>query len=134
MTKALDDAFGLPTIIETNTDLEVVKETNTDEQSIEDQVDEAKEHIISARDLALQAVQDMMNIAQQSQHPKSYEVLNALIKTYAEVSGQPIDIEIKKLRLTGSKPKEEQPTVNNNLFVGSTAELMKLLNGESPND
>ena len=70
----------------------------------------------------------MIQIAQQSQHPKAYEVLNSLIKTFADVSSGIADLQIKKQKLQGNQSNsDENKTVNNNLFVGSTAELQKML-------
>lgn len=131
MTRAIDDALGL------NSLPVVVDETGssnlpalTDEEQVRDDVDEARDNLHNAIGLSQQAVQDMLNIAQQSQHPKAYEVLNSMIKTYADVSMGLADLQMKKQRLLNTKGKgggsEEGQTINN-LFVGSTAELQKML-------
>lgn len=127
MTKSLDDALGLntlPAVIEDISSVPIVK----DEDQVEADVNTARENIHDAVSVVQQAVQDMLSIAQQSQHPKAYESLNSLIKTYADISMGLADLQIKKQRLNG-KPSGEQgsKTVNNNLFVGSTAELQKML-------
>jgi hypothetical protein len=96
-----------------------------DEQKDND-LDFARENLYDAVVKSQAAVEDMIAIAQQSQHPKAYEVLNSLIKTFADVSSGIADLQLKKQRLQGKEP-EQQKTVNNNLFVGSTAELQKML-------
>jgi hypothetical protein len=127
MSKAIDDALGLnplPVIVEEdNSIVPVVK----DERQVEEDVDTARDNLHDAVSVAQVAVQDMLNIAQQSQHPKAYEALNSLIKTYADISMGLADLQVKKQRLQGKKVPEEAQTVNNNLFVGSTAELQKML-------
>lgn len=126
MTKSLDDALGLntlPVVIEDTSNVPVVK----DEEQVEADVGTARENLHDAVSVAQQAVQDMLSIAQQSQHPKAYEALNSLIKTYADISMGLADLQVKKQRLNGKKGGEEPQTVNNNLFVGSTAELQKML-------
>jgi hypothetical protein len=127
MSKAIDDALGLnplPVIVEEDTSIvPVVK----DERQVEEDVDTARDNLHDAVSVAQVAVQDMLNIAQQSQHPKAYEALNSLIKTYADISMGLADLQVKKQRLQGKKGPEEAQTVNNNLFVGSTAELQKML-------
>ncbi len=128
MTKSLDDALGLsalPTVIEDNSIVPVVK----DEEQVENDVGTARDNLHDAVSVAQVAVQDMLSIAQQSQHPKAYEALNSLIKTYADISMGLADLQVKKQRLQGKRGGEqpESQTVNNNLFVGSTAELQKML-------
>lgn len=114
-TYTVDDDKNLPAVVEP-------KDTR-----VEDDLDFARENLYDAVVKSQAAVEDMIAIAQQSQHPKAYEVLNSLIKTFADVSSGIADLQIKKQRLQGKAPSEETKTVNNNLFVGSTAELQKML-------
>lgn len=130
MTHVIDDALGLnplPVIVgnDNTPNLPVL----TDEEQIRDDVEEARDNLHNAIELSQTAVQDMLSIAQQSQHPKAYEVLNSMIKTYADVSMGLADLQMKKQRLVakGGKGADEAQTINNNLFVGSTAELQKML-------
>jgi hypothetical protein len=126
MTRAIEDALGLnavPMVVEDTSIIPIV----TDEQQVTEDVNDVRTNLQDAISVTQQAVQDMLSIAQQSQHPKAYEALNALIKTYADVSMGIADLQIKKQRLQGKKGAEEAQTVNNNLFVGSTAELQKML-------
>lgn len=91
-------------------------------------VEYVRGNLFDAVSVAQQAMQDMLAIAQQSQHPKAYEALNAIIKTYADISTSVADLQIKKQRITGKKSDEDDTQiVNNNLFIGSTAELQKML-------
>jgi len=124
MTKQIDDALGLrtvPAIYEEKDNLPALGE----EQGEED-VDQAREGLYNALEMSKQAVQDMVNIAQQSQHPKAYEVLNSAIKTMADISMGLAELQIKKKRIV-NKPAQEQQNVTNNPFVGSTAELQQML-------
>lgn len=107
-----------------------VIDTPEKDTSIETDVDDARDNIQNAVDLSQTAVQDMLTIAQQSQHPKAYEVLNSMIKTYADISMSMVDLQLKKQRLSGGSKatsSEEGQTINNNLFVGSTADLQKMI-------
>lgn len=101
-----------------------------DNKTYDNDVEFAREGLYDAAVKAQSAVEDMIAIAQQSQHPKAYEVLNATIKTLADISMGIADLQLKKQRLErgNSNPQNnEGSTVNNNLFVGSTAELQKML-------
>lgn len=124
MTKQIDDALGLrtvPAIYEEKDNLPALGE----EQGEED-VEQARDGLYDALAMSKQAVQDMINIAQQSQHPKAYEVLNSAIKTMADISMGLAELQIKKKRIV-NKPAQEQNNVTNNLFVGSTAELQQMI-------
>ena len=131
MTKQLDDALGLNPLMSIQDDeptpnLPAVIQHN--ENQADNDVNFARENLYDAAVKAQSAIEDMIAIAQQSQHPKAYEVLNSMIKTYADVSMGMADLQLKKQRLAGKAPvQEQQKTINNNLFVGSTAELQKML-------
>ena len=121
----IDDALGLTPF---RNGQELVIPDRVVARNPEDSVDEAMDHIISARDLAMQAVQDVLMIAQQSQDHKAYATLNNLIKTYADVSMVPVNLENERQKLVKKDAGEEDKRViNNNLYVGSTADLLKML-------
>ena len=81
---SIDDALGLnPIVIHGDT---VQYPAKRDEGQQENDLDFARENLYDAVVKSQAAVEDMILIAQQSQHPKAYEVLNSLIKTFADVS------------------------------------------------
>jgi hypothetical protein len=126
MSKQLDDALGLnsvPALYDEKENLPAVQ----DEQANDD-VDQARTGLYDAFSLSQQAVQDMLAIAQQSQHPKAYEILNSTIKTMADISMGIADLQLKKQRLNkGVTQPASEGGVTNNLFVGSTAELQQMI-------
>lgn len=71
------------------------------------------------------ALEGILELAQQSQHPRSYEVAAQLVRTLADTNKDLLELQKRHKELTGedSNPR----TINNNLFVGSTAELQKML-------
>ena len=74
------------------------------------------------------ALDDMMEVARSTEHPRAFEVLSTLMKTMSDVNGDLLNLHKKKKDLT----KTDQPAVatgitTNNLFLGSTVELQKLL-------
>ena len=72
-----------------------------------------------------EAVDGILEIAQESGHPRAFEVADQLIKSVADTTDKLIDLQ-KKMRDLDS-PQKGPTTVNNSLFVGSTAELSKLI-------
>jgi hypothetical protein len=85
----------------------------------------ARGNIINILEKGNEALSDMIQFAQQSQHPRGYEVVATLIKTLSETNKDLLELIKKKKDL---ETTQEGPTnVQNNLFVGSTNELLKLL-------
>lgn len=72
-----------------------------------------------------EAIDGILELAQQSNHPRAYEVAGQLIKSVGDVNDKLMDLQ-KKMRDLDS-PQKGPTTVNNSLFVGSTAELSKLI-------
>ena len=71
------------------------------------------------------AIEGILDIAKESEHPRVYEVAGQLIKTVGETTEKLIDLQakMKELDSDGSLPNK----VQNNLFVGSSTELQRLL-------
>ena len=127
MTKQLDDALGLNSVPMIYDDEKENLPAVSNEQTDGD-VDHARTGLYDALSLSQQAIQDMLVIAQQSQHPKAYEILNSSIKTMADISMGLVDLQLKKQRLNkGSQQVPSEGNVMNNLFVGSTAELQQMI-------
>jgi hypothetical protein len=73
----------------------------------------------------------MIEVARESEHPRAFEVLSGMIKGIADVNGSLIDLNKKYKDLQKSdSPKESNATTNNNLFVGSTTDLQRMLLGK----
>jgi len=73
-----------------------------------------------------EALNRMVDLADQSQHPRAYEVVATLINALTQANKDLLDLSKKKKDIIGNAP-EEKKNVTNNLFVGSTAELQKML-------
>lgn len=76
------------------------------------------------------ALDDMMEVARMSEHPRAFEVLSTMMKSIADINGDLMDLHKKKKDFYKSEDKNPQlpnGTVNNNLFVGSTTELQRML-------
>jgi hypothetical protein len=73
-----------------------------------------------------QAIDGILEVADSSNHPRAYEVAGQLIKSVGDVTDKLLDLQ-KKMKDLDAPQKNGPTTVNNALFVGSTAELSKLL-------
>jgi hypothetical protein len=82
--------------------------------------------LYSLIDKGQEAIDGILELAQESGHPRAYEVAGQLIKSVGDVTDKLIDLQ-KKMKDLDSPQKNGPTTVNNALFVGSTAELSKLI-------
>ena len=74
-----------------------------------------------------EALNGILELAQESDQPRAYEVAGQLIKSVSDATDKLLELQ-KKLKEVQAEEKQKGPsTVNNALFVGSTAELAKML-------
>jgi hypothetical protein len=74
-----------------------------------------------------EALSGALDVANNTDHPRAYEVTGQLVKSVSDAAEKLIDLQ-KKMQDIEEGPKSKQKVTNNNaLFVGSTAELSKLL-------
>ena len=68
----------------------------------------------------------MIEVARESEHPRAFEVLSGMIKNVSDVNDKLMDLNKKNKDISAEEIKKIEPTTNN-LFVGSTAELQRML-------
>ena len=69
----------------------------------------------------------MLDVAKASEHPRAYEVVSTIMKTLVDANKDLVSMSSKKQESEEQKSPSEKSVSNNNLFVGSTADLQKLL-------
>lgn len=76
-----------------------------------------------------EALNKLAQIADSSQHPRAFEVLSTLMKTVVDANKDLLDLQkkIRDINDIDTPQNEKAKTINNNLFVGSTAELQKVI-------
>ena len=96
----------------------------------------ARDNLKSLLNKSDEALDHMMQVAAEAEHPRAFEVLAGMFKTSAEMTTQLIDLQKKRHELDklNNEPTESSGVTNNNLFVGSTAELQKMLAKKVNND
>ena len=78
------------------------------------------------------ALYHALEVAKQSEHPRAFEVVGNLVKQLADVNHQLLDLSDKRQKIADKSAKDSsapQVTNNNAFFVGSTAELNKMIRG-----
>ena len=94
----------------------------------EDQTDFefARQNIRSILEKGSVALDKMLEVADLSQHPRSYEVVSTLMKSLADTNKDLLELAEKKNRIEKAKTQTETQTINNNLYI-STTELLKMI-------
>ena len=110
---------------------EVKTETKKDlivpeEKDPEIDFETGRKNLYNLIDKGNEAIDGILNLAKEGEHPRAYEVAGQLIKTVSEVSQNLLDLQ-DKLKKVKEVPNTGPKNVTNALFVGSTTELQKML-------
>ena len=141
MKNNLDDAFNI-TPTEVEVDQTEVKEPvgiQKPDRLTKDDIDKDYEYtrgnLYSIIEKGQEAINGILELAQDSEMPRAYEVAGQLIKSVSDATDKLMDLQKKVKDVNEDSPSKGPSTVNNALFVGSTAELAKLLkNGAKQED
>ena len=129
----LDRIFELESEETVEESLPVEVESVSREVDIEDDYNKSREKFYDLLKKGNSAIEGALELAKETDAPRAYEVVGQLLKINGEVNKELIDLQLKMEELKNSG--EHKPSsVTNALFVGSTAELQKLLKGDKKND
>lgn len=118
MSKEISETLGLTPLPPSQPDVVELENLDSDYEF-------ARDNLIRVIEKGNLALDGILNVADMSQHPRGYEVVATLIKTMADANKDLLELSKRKKDLSGNTNTPK--TINNNLFVGSTAELQKLL-------
>ena len=128
--------------INNSLDIEVVDEDESlpskkEEKALEKNKDDStrdyeytRGNLYSLIEKGQEALDSIMEVAQEGQQPRAFEVVSQLIKNVADTTDKLVDLQ-QKMKVLKEEDSRGPSTVNNALFVGSTAELQKLLKKQS---
>ena len=126
-TLRLDKELGIiekmvPTVIP-----QIIPNTvGVSEDDIEDDYKYQRDNFYNLVEKGSAAIDGILELAKESEHPRTYEVAGQLIKNVAEVTEKLGDLQ-EKMRRLKEVPSNAPKNVTNALFVGSTKELQKML-------
>ena len=130
MTKNFDEIEDSLGIAKSEEKVEVMKSEVVPERNKDDVTKDyeyTRGNLYSIIEKGQEAINGILELAQESDQPRAYEVAGQLIKSVSDATDKLMDLQ-KKLKDVNAEEKEKGPsTVNNALFVGSTAELAKML-------
>ena len=133
----LDETFDIESTIVPSEKVGITPEQKPDrltKTDIDKDYEYTRGNLYSIIEKGQEAINGILELAQESEMPRAYEVAGQLIKSVSDATDKLMDLQ-KKLKDVEEETKVKGPsTVNNALFVGSTAELQKLLKTGLPKD
>lgn len=127
VNEKISDALDIPYVENKLYPVAPVVEKQND--SIDDDFEYARDNLRHFIERGKEAMEDALYLAKDVESPRAFEVVGQLIKTLAETNKDLLELS-KKVKEIKHKEEDKQPShVTNALFVGSTADLQKLLKG-----
>jgi len=141
MTKKFDDlndAFNVTGEVvskekEIESAIQKAEITNSSFDDIKKDYEYTRGNLYSIIEKGQEAINGILELAQESEMPRAYEVAGQLIKNVADATDKLMDLQ-KKLKEVEEDKTKGPTNVTNALFVGSTAELAKLLKQKNQNE
>jgi predicted house-cleaning noncanonical NTP pyrophosphatase (MazG superfamily) len=117
--------------VETEAVIEKIEKVASVVDDIKKDYDYTRGNLYSLIEKGQEAINGILELAQESEMPRAYEVVGQLIKNVADATDKLMDLQKKLKDIEEERVSKGPTTVNNALFVGSTAELAKLLKQQS---
>ena len=136
--KNMEKIFDVTPVEPKEQPLVVPQETSSPVDSLElkqdlvDAYDQTKTNLQDLIDTGKDGLEEILQIAKAGQHPRAFEVFATLLKNVGELNDKLMDNQKKIRDISGQKKTDNGDTkIDKAIFVGSTAELNKLLKGKT---
>jgi dGTP triphosphohydrolase len=113
-----------------------VIESNGQEKDVEHDYQYVRQNLHDIIDKGSMSLDALLELAKASEHPRAFEVVGQLTKTLVDANKDLIEVQrkIKELKKDTVEKDSAKSVTNNNLFVGSTADLLKALRNKEDDD
>ena len=125
----LDNVLGITDVVETTTSQVTLPQVKKPDEESDNDYKYQRENFYRLVERGQDAIDGILELAKESEHPRSYEVAGQLIKNVADVTEKLGELQLKMQKLK-EVPSNAPKNVTNALFVGSTSELQKMLKGK----
>ena len=125
----LDNVLGITDVVETTPSTVTLPEVKKPDEESDNDYKYQRENFYRLVERGQDAIDGILELAKESEHPRSYEVAGQLIKNVADVTEKLGELQLKMQKLK-EVPSNAPKNVTNALFVGSTSELQKMLKGK----
>jgi dGTP triphosphohydrolase len=114
----------------------IVIESNGQEKDVEHDYQYVRQNLHDIIDKGSMSLDALLELAKASEHPRAFEVVGQLTKTLVDANKDLIEVQrkIKELKKDTVEKESAKNVTNNNLFVGSTADLLKALRNKEDDD
>jgi len=126
-TDGLDDAFNVETSIVPADIEKVQKKEKPSADHISKDYEYTRGNLYSIIEKGQEAINGILELAQESEMPRAYEVAGQIIKSVADTTDKLMELQKKVKEVDEDKKQSPNTVTNNALFVGSTSELSKML-------
>lgn len=99
-------------------------------QDLTDAYQQSKDNLQGIIDQGQEAMQEILEIAKAGQHPRAFEVYGTLLKNMVDANKELLNIQKQMREMDEEKKKSSATNIDKAIFVGSTAELNKLIKGK----
>ena len=123
----VNEILGVPATTEKKEFKAPVPRKDKHERDVDNDYDYSRDNYYNLIEKGQEAIEGILEIAKEGQHPRAYEVAGQLIGQVGQTVDKLQDLQ-KKLKDLKELPKSASPQIKNALFVGSTNELQKMLN------
>ena len=100
-----------------------------EKKNIRDDYETSRDTYLELMETGKRGLDLMVEVARESEHPRAFEVLSGMIKNVADVTDKLMDLNKKNKEIL-AEPKTDKEITNNNVFIGSTTDLQRLLHSE----
>jgi hypothetical protein len=108
--------------------VDVPNELMTIDNKSDKDFNDVRKNLIELIDTGKVAIEGILNVAENGDQPRAYEVVSQLLKTVSELNNDLLDVHQKSTNMQKVDNKYTQNTTNNSIFVGSSSELLDMLN------
>lgn len=100
------------------------------DNDLSDAYQQSKNNLQEIIDQGKEAMNDILQIAKASEHPRAFEVFGTLLKNVTDANKELIAMQKQMREINGVKKESNNTNIDKAIFVGTTAELSKLLKGK----
>lgn len=100
-------------------------------QDLNDAYDQTKANLQDLIDQGKEAMDEILQIAKAGQHPRAFEVYGTLLKNVVDANKELLSVQKQMRDMDGKKKEINNTNIEKAVFVGSTAELAKMVKNES---
>jgi len=135
--KSMEEIFDVAPFVESPKDLPVVQKTLPPvsgpdlTQDLNDAYEQTRDNLQDIIDQGKEAMEEILQIAKEGQHPRAFEVYGSLLKNVVDANKELLAVQKQMRNMDPNEKKGGVTNIDKAVFVGTPAELNKLLKGET---